>query len=392
MADIGITLRNGRVQRGLTIDQAAHETRISPRFLEALEAEQFDELPAPVYVRGFLRSYANFLNLDAAPLLEQLAAASNRPIVGPDSFVGGPRGGRAAPPRERQSSNPFRPNRPDSAPLRSATPPPLPVMPAPAVGSFDDDDIEDEGWAPEVQPIEDADPGYASHRQDTGVHSDFEPAYGDEYRPRRVSGMLLEREGLDGGATSSRALIMVAGAVAVIIAVLGTAVLLTRGGGGSNVAAPAATPSATSRPGTVIALGSAPKGSATANASASPVGSTTPGATPSGTPADGAATPTQPGATSTPTTGSTPTPTRSATSVPTPTPVPPTPTPIPPTPVPVPSHPSSYALCTNGDCGDSPFTVVCPPDNDWYIDPKNNANPHGWPTHTVVRLSQASCP
>jgi hypothetical protein len=45
-----------------------------------------------------------------------------------------------------------------------------------------------------------------------------------------------------------------------------------------------------------------------------------------------------------------------------------------------------------GDCGDSPFTVVCPPDNVWYIDPKNNANPHGWPTHTVIKLSQASCP
>ena len=75
VADIGISLRNGRVQRGLTIDQVAQETRISPRFLEALEAEAFDELPAPVYVRGFLRSYANFLHLDATPLLEQLAAS-----------------------------------------------------------------------------------------------------------------------------------------------------------------------------------------------------------------------------------------------------------------------------------------------------------------------------
>src|SRR6185503_1404785 len=72
VAGIGESLRSTRERRGLSIDQVALETRISPRFLEALEAEQFAELPAPVYVRGFLRSYANYLRIEPEPLLEQL--------------------------------------------------------------------------------------------------------------------------------------------------------------------------------------------------------------------------------------------------------------------------------------------------------------------------------
>ena len=72
MAGIGEALRSTRERRGLSIDQVAQDTRISPRFLEALEAEQFNELPAPVYVRGFLRSYANYLHIEAQPLLDRL--------------------------------------------------------------------------------------------------------------------------------------------------------------------------------------------------------------------------------------------------------------------------------------------------------------------------------
>src|SRR5688500_19964285 len=72
VAGIGEALRSTRERRGLSIDDVARDTRISPRFLEALEAEQFDELPAPVYVRGFLRSYASYLKIEAQPLLDHL--------------------------------------------------------------------------------------------------------------------------------------------------------------------------------------------------------------------------------------------------------------------------------------------------------------------------------
>jgi len=47
------------------------KTRINSRFLEALEMGDFDRLPTPAHVRGFLRNYARFLGLDPEPLLER---------------------------------------------------------------------------------------------------------------------------------------------------------------------------------------------------------------------------------------------------------------------------------------------------------------------------------
>src|ERR1041385_5230140 len=93
VAGIGEALRSTRERKGLSIDQVAQETRISARFLEALEAETFEELPAPVYVRGFLRSYANFLHLDPTPLLEDLALRQGATAPGSNGHAGTKRNG-----------------------------------------------------------------------------------------------------------------------------------------------------------------------------------------------------------------------------------------------------------------------------------------------------------
>jgi hypothetical protein len=53
----------------MTIEDAARATRIPRRYLEALEQEDFGILPAPVYARGFLRSYSGYLGLDPTDLL-----------------------------------------------------------------------------------------------------------------------------------------------------------------------------------------------------------------------------------------------------------------------------------------------------------------------------------
>ena len=94
---IGAELRNARIQRGLTIEQVAQDTRISARFLRALEEDDFEALPAPVYVRGFLRSYANYLRIDSQPLLDELNAELESPSFGPDEFIGGPPSNRQGP-------------------------------------------------------------------------------------------------------------------------------------------------------------------------------------------------------------------------------------------------------------------------------------------------------
>lgn len=69
---IGAKLRQERVGRGLTIDDIARETRIKPRFLEAIEAEDFDSLPGAVFARNFVKQFALSLRLDPDPLVAGL--------------------------------------------------------------------------------------------------------------------------------------------------------------------------------------------------------------------------------------------------------------------------------------------------------------------------------
>jgi len=59
----GSQLRRWRLQRGVEIDEVAECTKVNPRYLRLIEEERFAELPAGVYVRGFLAAYAEYLEL-----------------------------------------------------------------------------------------------------------------------------------------------------------------------------------------------------------------------------------------------------------------------------------------------------------------------------------------
>jgi helix-turn-helix protein/uncharacterized protein DUF4115 len=61
---IGPSLREARIRRGLGLDRVETETRIRTRYLEAIEDDRWDELPAEAYAKGFLRTYASYLELD----------------------------------------------------------------------------------------------------------------------------------------------------------------------------------------------------------------------------------------------------------------------------------------------------------------------------------------
>lgn len=60
---VGSSLRRVREGKGLTLEEAARDTRVRKEFLEALEAEEFDRLLGDVHVRGCLRTYATYLRL-----------------------------------------------------------------------------------------------------------------------------------------------------------------------------------------------------------------------------------------------------------------------------------------------------------------------------------------
>ena len=70
---IGQALRQAREACSLTIEQVAQSTHIRAHNLRAMEAGEFTTLPSVTQARGFLRAYANFLNLDPEPLLAELS-------------------------------------------------------------------------------------------------------------------------------------------------------------------------------------------------------------------------------------------------------------------------------------------------------------------------------
>jgi cytoskeleton protein RodZ len=100
LSTIGEALRSAREAQGKSLDEAAAATRIRSSYLEALEREEFGELGGNVYAKGFLRSYAGYLGVDPAPLVE-----AYRALERPDApvfehaprAIGGLRTGRRGP-------------------------------------------------------------------------------------------------------------------------------------------------------------------------------------------------------------------------------------------------------------------------------------------------------
>ena len=68
-ASLGAMLRQAREQRGLSSVDLALCLRLEPRIIEHLENNRFDKLPAPAFIRGYVRSIAKELNIDSAPLI-----------------------------------------------------------------------------------------------------------------------------------------------------------------------------------------------------------------------------------------------------------------------------------------------------------------------------------
>ena len=66
----GARLREAREAANITVDKVATSLLLDPETIEALEADAFDRLPAPTFVRGYLRGYARIVGLAAGPILE----------------------------------------------------------------------------------------------------------------------------------------------------------------------------------------------------------------------------------------------------------------------------------------------------------------------------------
>jgi len=91
MGQLGDTLHDRRLALGISLETAEEATKIRAKLLDALEKGEYDRLPNPGYVRGYVSSYARFLELDTVPLLAMYRAETGsgryHEIAPPDTAV-----------------------------------------------------------------------------------------------------------------------------------------------------------------------------------------------------------------------------------------------------------------------------------------------------------------
>ncbi len=383
MAGIGEQLRTGREAAGLTVSEIARETGVPPHFLEALERDQFYELPDPVYVRGFIRTYSRAIGLDALGLIEMLPDE----LRFPGSTGAIIRQPPETPPQHRQAPPVAAPPPPAAPPSFSMPPPPakpaaaippaVPVAP-PVVAA---------ATVPVMKPHEDAAAVAPAPLVDIiiGETQAGQEASGATSQPASAApaGIIIDGDVDDGVLAampetgrkswfqSRFSLPLVAGAVALVLALTWLTSVIRGGGDGSL---PASGGLETQTPGTAGAIGVSASPASTQTARSTVARSTSTAiASPSQAPsATATASPTpSPTASPTPSPTTAPSPTIAPTATPEPT-VAPEPTPAVPPPPAVPVNAFAYCQNLGGDnynCGPFPVRVICAPGGGRFYDP-----------------------
>src|SRR5919202_4553609 len=84
MFEIGSSLREARLRQRLEFSEVEQAIKVRGKYLRALEEEQFETPPAPTYVKGFLRAYADYLGLDGQLYVDEFnsryLAADEEPV------------------------------------------------------------------------------------------------------------------------------------------------------------------------------------------------------------------------------------------------------------------------------------------------------------------------
>jgi cytoskeletal protein RodZ len=95
MATLGQILKEARKKKNVTASQAAAATRMKVQAIEALERDDFSRMAAPMYARGFIKLYAEYLGLDPAPLIREYTD-----LHAPKAVENSSRPGKGAPERK----------------------------------------------------------------------------------------------------------------------------------------------------------------------------------------------------------------------------------------------------------------------------------------------------
>jgi cytoskeletal protein RodZ len=79
MADIGSILREARMRERIDMSEVEAQTKIRAKYLRAIENEEWDLLPGPIYAKSFLRTYSDYLGLDSRMLLDEFKRRYEHP-------------------------------------------------------------------------------------------------------------------------------------------------------------------------------------------------------------------------------------------------------------------------------------------------------------------------
>ena len=107
MPEIGETLRETRMRRRIDVSEVEAATKIRAKYLRALENEEWDLLPGPTFVKTFLRTYAEYLDLDPRLLVEEYRQRYERPSTQDLTPFGPGMGSQRGRRRPRRPIGPF---------------------------------------------------------------------------------------------------------------------------------------------------------------------------------------------------------------------------------------------------------------------------------------------
>lgn len=89
-ASFGEQLRLAREARGITLREISEQTRISTRYLEAIESDDYKRLPGGIFNKSFIKAYAKYIGFDEKEALEAYARTAREQGTSPDDVVSTP--------------------------------------------------------------------------------------------------------------------------------------------------------------------------------------------------------------------------------------------------------------------------------------------------------------
>lgn len=89
LTEIGTFLRNLRTKKGMSLEEIATKTMVQQRFLDAIEKGEYEQLPEPLYIRGFIRRFAEAMGIDGISISESFPLGNAQFGSGNAKFAAG---------------------------------------------------------------------------------------------------------------------------------------------------------------------------------------------------------------------------------------------------------------------------------------------------------------